>query len=128
MTEERSPASGPERDDAGPGNYLTRLLIRDRARTIIVPIRQVEWIEASDDNVAVHVFGRRHLIHVTLSTLERRLDPATFLRVHRCSIVNLDFVESFLREADGRLTVRMRDGARIGASRTRARALRGIGF
>ena len=84
----------------------------DRA-TVVVPTstgelvldaEEIDWIEADDYYAAVHTRGRRHLIRESLSSLEARLDPARFVRVHRSAIINLDRVREY--RADAQETVR----------------------
>ena len=111
-----------------PSTYLTRLLIRERGGIVMLPVRQVEWFEARDDYVRVHAGDRRHLIHVTISELERRVDPTLFMRIHRSHMINLDCIAAIHRGPDGRLTVELRGGTRLNTSRSRAAALRSIGL
>jgi two-component system LytT family response regulator len=103
---------------------LRRLFVRERGRIVPVALGEIERIEAQDDYVLLHAGGRRHLIHVTLRDLERRLDPERFLRIHRSHLVNVEHVAELRRGADGRIEVRMRDGTQLLASRERSRALR----
>jgi two-component system LytT family response regulator len=108
---------------ASPG-AMTRLFVRDRGRIVPLALSDVVRLQSEDDYVAVHVGGRRHLVHVPLAELERRLDPGRFLRVHRSHVVNLDHVEAFEAQPDGRVEVVLKDGERLVASRTRSRELR----
>ena len=101
-----------------------RIFVRDRGRIFPLALGDVERLEAQDDYVLIHAGGRRHLAHVTLTDLERRLDPARFLRVHRSHVVNADYVIEMVRREDGRLEVGMRDGTRLLASRAHSRRLR----
>jgi two-component system, LytTR family, response regulator len=63
-------------------------------------------------------------VHTPLGEIERRLDPARFLRVHRSHIVNLDHVTGLSSREGARFEVEMRDGSRVIASRTGSRELR----
>lgn len=40
----------------------------------------------------IHSAGERYEIRETLLSLEKKLDPASFARIHRSMIVNLEFV------------------------------------
>jgi two-component system LytT family response regulator len=71
---------------------LERILIRDGARVHVVPVPEVDYIEAQDDYVQIAAGGRRYLKNQRLSELETQLDPALFLRIHRSWIVNLGAV------------------------------------
>ena len=105
---------------------LVRLFVHDRGRIVPIAVAEIERFEARDDYVAVHASGRRHLVHVTLHELERRLDPQQFLRVHRSHVVNLDHVKALEPYDGARLMVEMRSGAKIVASRVRSKELRAI--
>jgi DNA-binding LytR/AlgR family response regulator len=98
--------------------------VRDRGRITPIAVRDIERLEAEDDYVALYAHGRRHLVYLPLADFEQRLDPAQFVRVHRSHVVNLDFVRHLVPFDAGRLTVEMRDGTRIVASRARSKALR----
>ena len=81
-------------------------------------------LEADGDYVRLHAGGRDHLVTGTLRDLHERLDQDRFSRVHRSHVVNLDFVEAFEPPAGARLSIRLIDGSRVTASRTRSRELR----
>jgi two-component system LytT family response regulator len=106
------------------GARPTRLFVRDRGRVVHVPIAEIERLEAQDDYVAVLTRGRRYLVYLGMAEFEERLDPRTFVRIHRSHIVNLDHVAAFAAHDPTRLEVRMRDGTRLLASRARSKTLR----
>jgi two-component system LytT family response regulator len=103
---------------------FTRIFIRDRGRIIPIAVDTIDRLEAEDDYVGVHTGGKRYLVYLSMSEFEARLDPQRFVRIHRSHIVNLDKVAAFLPQDGGRLVIEMKDGARLMASRTRARELR----
>jgi len=107
-----------------PSTKLSRLFVRARGKIIVVPLAEVQRIEARDDYCALFSKDQRHLVHLRLAELEKRLDPAVFLRVHRSHIVNLNFVEAMIPTQDARLEIVLRDGTRLIASRSRSRELR----
>jgi two-component system, LytTR family, response regulator len=128
----RDPADEPVARRAGDameqlkaGGPLTRILVRDRGRIVPIAVSEIERLEADDDYVAVHTRGRRFLVYLNMNEFEARLDAQRFLRVHRSHIVNLDHVAAMEPYDATRLVIQMRDGARIVASRTRSRELRG---
>ncbi len=103
---------------------LTRLFARERGRIVPIAVSDIERLEAEDDYVAVYARGRRHLLTVTLTSLLERLDAQRFVRIHRSHAVNLDAIASMMPFDAGRLSVEMRDGSRITASRAGTRVLR----
>ena len=103
---------------------LQRILIRDAGRIVPVAVREIERIAADGDYAAVRTRGKTFLVSLPLGDFESRLDPVYFVRVHRSHIVNLDFVEALDPLDNSQLLVRMKDGARIAASRTASKRLR----
>ncbi len=100
--------------------------MRGRGQIIPVPVSEITRLEARDDYVAVYAGGQRHLVHITLTALEARLNPDRFLRIHRSHVVNLDWVETFVPHDTVRLEVRMKDGTRLLASRSRSQVIRQV--
>ena len=65
----------------------------------------------------LHVAGKSHLLRRKMSDLERELDPASFCRIHRSTIVNRDRVREMKLNAAGEYDVVLRDGTRLRMSR-----------
>jgi two-component system LytT family response regulator len=105
--------------DPTPGGYLTRLPYRGSDRSRFINTSDFVLIEAEDYYVLVHAKSGRHMLRVTLSHLEERLDPKVFLRVHRTAIVNIGEVVE-LRD-EGRLVLLLSSGACVPVSRSRRR-------
>jgi two-component system LytT family response regulator len=87
--------------------------VKKRERTIIVPVREVDWIEAEGKYVRLHVGGQSHLVRDTIAAVERRLDGKHFVRIHRSTIVNLRRVSEI---RDDTIVV-LHDGTQLGMSR-----------
>jgi two-component system LytT family response regulator len=103
---------------------FSRIFVRDRGRIVPIQVESIDRLEAEDDYVGVHANGRRYLVYLGMAEFEARLDPQRFVRIHRSHIVNIDKVAALLPEDGGRLTIEMKDGTRLAASRTRSRELR----
>ena len=113
-------------DDAEPPpetNRLTTIAVRKTDRTVFVPVDTIDWIEAADYCVKLHVDGRAHVIRDAMHRLEGRLDPERFFRCHRSAIVNLDRVREVIAAAGGDPILALADGSRIKLSRVRRQAL-----
>jgi len=103
---------------------LVRFFARVGSRIEPVPIRDVVRFEAEGDYVRAHLDSASHLLHVGLGELARRLDPATFLRVHRSHVVNLDRVARMEEHDERRLALVFSDDSRVVASRSGSALLR----
>lgn len=98
--------------------HLERILVRDGSDVRVVPAGSVDYIEARDDAVAIHVGGAVHLKAQRLSVLESRLDPKRFIRVHRSFILNIDRLRSIeLYAKDSRIAI-LEDGTKVPVSRS----------
>jgi two-component system, LytTR family, response regulator len=101
-----------------------RLFVRNGARILPLRVDGIQRLAAEGDSVRVFGDWGNHLVSAPLATLEARLDPATFVRVHRSHIVNLDYVVAFEQFDSSRLQVRMADSTVVVASRRRSSELR----
>jgi len=104
--------------DSAPA-YLDRIPVESRGKVTFVPVRDVDYIAASGPYAEIVVGTRRHLIREPMQSLEERLDPAEFLRIHRSAIVHVDRVAALLRGAGGDYDVQLKDGTRLRVSRGR---------
>jgi two-component system LytT family response regulator len=104
--------------------YLTRLPVRTGGRMVFVDLDAVDWMEAADNYVRLHVKQREYLVRETLGTLEAKLDPDRFARIHRSAIVHLDRVAEWRPTSHGDATLQLRDGTRLAVSRTWASGLK----
>jgi two-component system LytT family response regulator len=98
--------------------YVARLSVRTGTGTVFVDVDAVDWMDAADNYVRLHVRGREYLVRDTLASLEAQLDPALFVRVHRSAIVRIDRVAEMRTETHGDAELRLRDGTRVAVSRT----------
>lgn len=111
--------------DGGEDGGLDRLFVRSsEGRILPVDVDDVVRLEASGDYVRIHAGGTSHLVSLSMTELEDRLDPSRFLRVHRSHMVNLDHVERVEKHDSRRLRLDMADGSSVVASRSGSRALR----
>ena len=99
--------------------YARRFLVRTRDKTLVVNADEIDWIEAADYYVSLHVGSASHLLRETMADIERRLDPERFVRVHRSAIVNIDRVREIHALFRGDAELILAGGTRVRLSRTR---------
>jgi two-component system, LytTR family, response regulator len=96
---------------------LERVLVKDGSKVHVIPVDKIDYIEAQDDYVAIKVEGKTHLKQQRMAELEKLLDPAKFVRVHRSSIVNLERIGRIeLYAKDSRMAI-LKDGTKLLISR-----------
>jgi two-component system, LytTR family, response regulator len=106
--------------DENSGRYVSRFPVRVGSRIQIVLTDDIEWIAAAGDYAELHGGGHCHLLRETMNSLEQKLDPAQFLRIHRSRIVRVRCVRE-LRALDNReYLVKLSDGSEHRSSRSYA--------
>ncbi|MCO6510671.1 MAG: LytTR family transcriptional regulator DNA-binding domain-containing protein [Aridibacter famidurans] len=96
---------------------LRRFVIKNNGRILLVPAEDVDWIESDGNYLILHCGNDRHLIRETLKSMEERLDPETFFRIHRSTIVNIDSVKELQKHFNDEHVVLMRSGKELILSR-----------
>ena len=97
--------------------YLERLVIKAGGRIYFLDTAEIDWIEAEGNYVSVHSAKKSHLLRETISSLESQLDPKKFVRIHRSSIVRLDFIQELQPWFHGEYRVILNDGTQLTLSR-----------
>jgi two-component system LytT family response regulator len=111
---------------ASPRSYVKRLAVRSGGKAVFVDVEDVDWIEGAENYVELHAGQVSHLLHVTMNTLEKSLDPEIFLRIHRSIIVNLGRIKNLQSGAHGEYLITLLDGARLQSGRTYSSRLRAL--
>ena len=117
--EQAHPADTEPDDERGTTAPLIQLLVRDRGRTTVVPVGAIEWIEADAYYVRLHTARAHHMLRERMRVLERRLDPARFIRTHRSAIVRIDCIREIRAVSRYEHEVVLVSGARPPLSRER---------
>jgi two-component system, LytTR family, response regulator len=97
--------------------WLHRLVVRNGTRFDFVPVNTIDWIESANNYTVLHCRSIDHLSGVNLTTLEHRLNPEQFLRVHRCHIVNTSRIVAAHAIAGGVFELELQNKARIKTGR-----------
>jgi two-component system LytT family response regulator len=106
--------------DGASDRYASRLAVQTGSRIQIVTAEDVEWVGAAGDYVELHVNGCSFLLRETMTSLEQRLDPEKFIRIHRSRIVRLKGILELRSIENREFTVKLSDGSEHRSSRTYA--------
>lgn len=100
-----------------PGQTPDRLLVRDGTQVHVIPVQRIDYVEAQDDYVCIHVDGKKHLKLQRLARLEAWFDASRFVRIHRSFILNIDRLARIeLYAKDSRMAI-LKDGTKLPVSR-----------
>ena len=113
-----------EKEDGG--TYTERFAVKTGRRVVFVHADEIDWIEAAGDYASLHAGKRTHLVRETLQNLEKRLDPARFLRIHRSTIVAADRIREMESLPNHEFLVHLADGTELRASRTYSSAFENL--
>ena len=116
------PTSAPvpaSADGTARPEYLERIAVETKGQVRVVPVKQIDYIMASGPYAELYAGDKRYIIRERMQTLEERLDPHRFFRIHRSAIVRLDLVETLLRNPGGDYALQLKGGVRLKVSRSR---------
>lgn len=105
-------ASGQDRP-----KQLEYLTVKSAGQVVFVSLPSIDWIEAADYYVGLHVGPKTHLLRRSITELEQDLDPNVFFRIHRSTIVNLNRIRGLKLNEDGEYTVLLERGTSLRLSR-----------
>jgi len=104
--------------DIRPGSPKTeRLVVKSGGKLFFLRTDEIDWIEASGNYVRVHVGNDSHLLRETMASLEAKLDPNVFFRIHRSRIVNMERIKEMQPWFNGEYVVMLTTGVRLTLSR-----------
>ena len=103
---------------AGPRNaYPTQLSVKNGEQTVFVRINEIDYVEAAANYVIVHAGQQNHVLRETLTSIETRLSPKIFLRIHRSFIVNMARVSGVKPAARGEHLLALKNGKELPMTR-----------
>ncbi|TAK15450.1 MAG: response regulator transcription factor [Acidobacteria bacterium] len=108
LVQQLQPSSAPRQE---------RLIVKTGGRLFFLRADEIDWIEAAGNYVRLHVGKDAHLLRETMNSIEARLDPKIFLRIHRSRIVNMERVKELHPWFNGDYAVILRDGTKLMLSR-----------
>ncbi len=107
---------GPE--TASPTDtFLERIMVKERGSIFFIKVADIVWIEAAGDYISIHTTEKNHLIRETMAGLLAGLNPRTFVRIHRSSIVNVEQIKELKPYFHGDYIVILKNGKELKLSR-----------
>ncbi|XXX71738.1 LytTR family DNA-binding domain-containing protein [Sorangium sp. So ce134] len=114
----RGRASAGAEPPAGGADHPRRLAIKDGCRVVFLSVEEIDWIEAADYYVQIHAGGKSYLHRETMNSVEGKLDPARFVRIHRSAIVNRDRIKELRTQGRRETIVVLAGGAELKVARS----------
>jgi two-component system, LytTR family, response regulator len=93
------------------------LVIRAKGRVVFVKLSEIDWIEASANYVRLNAGKESHLVRESMSRILERLNPSHFVRIHRSTIVNFQYIKELIPVNSGEYVVVLKSGKELSCSR-----------
>lgn len=103
--------------ETAPAKYMTRMTVKAGDKIVLVPVRDILWIQSHGNLLQLHLPTASFEHRMTIKDICRRLDPERFLRVHRNAVVNLDYVVDFDLPRHGNAFVHLSNGKALPITR-----------
>jgi two-component system LytT family response regulator len=100
-----------------PRTPLDRITVKSSGKLLVIKLKEIDWIEAVEDYVSLHVGTKSYLVRDTIAAIEERIGPAGFVRIHRSTLLNLDRVRELHPLTKGEYAVILQDGTQLKLSR-----------
>lgn len=94
-----------------------KIAIKDRDRTVLVDVEEIEWVDAAGDYMCIHAGGETHILRSTLKQLMLKLDEALFKRIHRSTLVNIKYIIEVEPKTKGEYILHLNAGQQLKVSR-----------
>ncbi|MEP4146277.1 MAG: LytTR family DNA-binding domain-containing protein [Halioglobus sp.] len=94
-----------------------KLVVKDGSDIHLIKVADIHWVDAAGDYMCIHAAGETHIMRITMKQLEAMLNPARFLRIHRSTIINSDYISGAQTLGNGEYMLSLEGGAQLKVSR-----------
>lgn len=109
---------------SGNRNFETHIFVQKSEKLFNLPVEEIVYLEASGDYTVITTKNDQFVSSSGIGKLEEIMDPDTFIRVHRSTIINLNCLKEIERHFNGGMVVKMLSGKSFPVSRTYAKLIR----
>ncbi len=109
---------------ASEGKFSTHLFVQKSEKLLNIEVKDIIHLEASGDYTVLSTKTDQFLSSSGIGKLEGKLDPEVFIRIHRSTIINLNYLKEIEKHFNGGLIVKMENGKSFPVSRTYAKQIR----
>ena len=105
-------------------NFESHIFVQKSEKLFNLPVEEIVYLEASGDYTVITTKNDQFVSSSGIGKLEEIMDPETFIRVHRSTIINLNYLKEIERHFNGGMVVKMQSGKSFPVSRTYAKQIR----
>jgi len=104
--------------------YDSHIFVQKSEKLLNLPVEEIVYLEASGDYTILTTKGDQFVSSSGIGKLEEILNPETFIRVHRSTIININNLKEIEKHFNGGMVVKMLNGKSFPVSRTYAKLIR----
>jgi two-component system LytT family response regulator len=105
-------------------SFESHIFVQKSEKLFNLPVEEIVYLEASGDYTVITTKNDQFVSSSGIGKLEEIMDPDTFIRVHRSTIINLNYLKEIERHFNGGMVVKMQSGKSFPVSRTYAKLIR----
>jgi two-component system LytT family response regulator len=105
---------------------LNRIVVKESGKILIIPIDDVCYIEAADDYVVISNSTKEYVKNATLKYYEDKLPKSLFVRIHRSTLININFIKEIQPYNKETHAVIMKNGKSLKTSRQGSAELKAV--
>jgi two-component system, LytTR family, response regulator len=105
---------------------LNRMIIKSSGKIYFIQLDDISWVEAFDYYVKIHVKDKFYLVRESLKKMESKLPGDKFIRIHKSTIINMDYVRELEPHFNGEFIVKLNNEKQLKVSRSFRKNLDGI--
>ncbi|MNN76570.1 Transcriptional regulatory protein YpdB [compost metagenome] len=107
-----------------PTPYNQELIIKNNDNEkIFLPVKDIRWIDAAGDYMCVHTIKETHIVRITMKKLASLLNPKTFVRIHKSTLVNVNNIKSVKSLRNSESILELGDDIKLKVSRNYSAAI-----
>lgn len=98
-------------------DILNRIAVKESGKIFIIPVDDIYYIESADDYVVISTSNKEYVKHATMKFYESKLPKNYFVRIHRSTIININFIKEIQTYTKDTLSVIMKNDKSLKTSR-----------
>ncbi len=103
-----------------PEEYPANIFVQEGYKKSVILIASISHVIANPPYINLYVGNKKFLHTETLKSFSAKLDPASFVRIHKSAIINLHMVDNFSSRGNGDYDLRLKDDSNLRISRNYA--------
>ncbi|MBS4061567.1 MAG: LytTR family transcriptional regulator DNA-binding domain-containing protein [Bacteroidales bacterium] len=103
---------------------LERIVVKSGSKIHVIPIQDIEQLEAQDDYVMIHTAQGRFMKKETMASMEQNLPEDSFIRIHRSHIVNVSQIQRIEQYGKESYLLILKNGNQVSVSKSRIKDLK----